>query len=181
MATRVSTRLHLLQALQLQLEGITEFNGYDFDLSGKVLRGRTLITVTQPDECKCGLPCLSIVESPRPDFSIYAGEDDVFRKDTWVLLIQGLVLDEKQTMQPSDKAYELAAAVEERLSRINAVNATNGDDLYPDEKIPLINKLQIAPPVIRAPDGQVSALAFFFMPIRLEVAVDSRSPYTTVD
>lgn len=169
----VPTRLAILIALTEHLERITPDNGYDVDLSGAVFRGRSLLGADLGVR-----PALSILESPRPDIATYTGEWDSIRRDYWTLLIQGLAEDDKRN--PSDNAYYLCAAVERHLGRIVAVRPETGAPRYPQEHLlgGLITSLEIAPPVVRPPEDRVSMSAFFFLPLRVGVAVETSRPYT---
>ena len=166
-------RLEVLKRLCDLLEHEYVNEELTFDLRGAVVRGRNILgEETKP------LPFLSILEAPRPDVANYAAEDGPFRSDNWTLLIQGRVLDDK--LKPSDDAYYLCAAVEERLSRIVLMEPTRGKPVYPEHHMlgGLITSFHVAPPVVRPPEDKISASAFFFLPVRVGMAVDMRSPYT---
>ena len=64
-------RLQIIIALQALLENISTLDGDAFDLKGHVLRSQLIFgeDVTQGDA-----PTLSIIEAPRPDFALFAGE-----------------------------------------------------------------------------------------------------------
>lgn len=166
-------RLAILIALCDHLKKITPTNGYTYDLSEAVFRGRTIIGAERSPGAM-----LSIIEAPRPDVASFAGEWNDSRRDQWTLLIQGVADDDKAN--PSDPAYYLVAEVEQQLSRITATKGS-GSPLYPDEFNlgRLVTGLEIAPPVVRPPEDRVSASAYFFLPIRLGVAVETGRPYTS--
>lgn len=168
------TRLAILMALTDHLKQITPANGYAFDLSEAVFRGRNLIGADIKQH-----PMLSILEAPRPDFAVYTDEWGAVRRDQWTILIQGMADDDKQN--PSDNAYYLCAAVEAQLARLIDTRRGTGSPLYPQEHLlgGLITSLDIAPPVVRAPEDRVSTSAFFFLPLRLGVAVEIGRPYTS--
>lgn len=172
--TVIPIRLAILQALTAHLERITPGAGYQHDLSGKVFRGMNLIGADRRD-----LPALSILEAPRPDIAIFAGDWSEMRYDQWTLLIQGMAQDDKRN--PSDPAYYLCADVEQQLSRITATRPATGNPAYPQEHLlgGLITGLELAPPVVRPPEDKVSTTAFFFLPVRVGVAVDTGRPYTS--
>lgn len=173
--TLIPNRLAILTALTNHLSEITTDNGYEFDLTDRVYRGRNLLGADIRGQ---NLPILSILESPRPDIAMYAAEETNWRWDQWVVLIQGLIEDDKRN--PSDKAYYLCAAVERHLGRLVEVRRETGRPKYPDEHLlgGLITGLEIAPPVVRPPEDSISASAFFFLPLRLGVAVELTKPYT---
>lgn len=167
------TRLLVVQRLCSLLEEL-EVNGAYVDMVGKVFRGRNIIG----EEVQA--PALAILEAPRPDFATFAGEEHFMRKDSMLLMIQGRADDDK--LNPSDNAYWLAAAVEQRLSRVIAQKKSgmNGGGEFPEHYMlgNLITKMEMAPPVVRPPEDKVSRWAFFFLVLRVGVAVDIRSPYT---
>lgn len=161
-------RLSIIMALQEHLEGINKIDGYNYDLRGKVLRNRLLLGT----ELREDSPALvSIVESPRSDIAIFTGEWADMRKDQWTILIQGIVADDK-TDNTVDDAYYLCEDVEKRLSRIIAVKTGRPGPEFPSEHLlgGKITSLEIAPPIVRPPEAQVSASAFFYLPVRLGIA-----------
>lgn len=170
----VPHRLAILMALTEHLKGITPGNGYDHDLSQSVYRGRNILGADVRER-----PILSILEAPRPDIAIYTGEWEAWRAESWTLLIQGISRDDKYN--PSDSAYYLCADVEKHLGRLVSVRSQTGSPAFPDEHLlgGLITGLQVAPPVVRPPEDRVSASAFFFLPLRIGVAVDTSRPYTS--
>lgn len=175
MAT-IPKRLLILQRLQTLLTGITDIGlGTPVDLTDKVFRGRILLGAEiRP------LPVLSLLESPRPDQAADLRSDwDEWRSEGWTLLVQGMIDDDP--INPTDRAYYLQAAVEQRLSLINATNVY-GEPVDPAafNLGGLIHCIEIGPPVVRPPEDKVSATGFFFQPIRLGIAGRIDEPYTTV-
>lgn len=158
-----SYRLLALKALTAHLEGITKANGYDFDLDGNVFRGRPLFGQDDP------IPMLSILEAPRNDAGQYAGENKRARKENWSLMIQGWAHDDKRN--PTDPAYALLDAVENRLFRLTQTDDNSGNALYPDEYLlgNTISGITIYPGVVRPPMENVSSKAFFYLPIEFEI------------
>lgn len=167
----MSIRLQILKALTAYLEEMTPTAGFEYDLSleDAVSRGRNLIG----SEIKVR-PALSIIEAPTPDVASFTGEWLDFRRDTWTILIQGLVKDDKKN--PSDPAYYMADDVTKWLGRLVATrNDGSGRTVLPADKHllgGLITSLEIAPPVVRNPDDKISATAFFYLPIRVGVVDD---------
>ena len=151
-----------------------EINGTSYNMKGAVFRGRNLLgEETKP------LPMLSVIEAPRPDFALYAGEG-FGRKDNLTLLITGKITDDK--CNPSDNGYWFHAAVEERLSRISAKKSNSGLPRHPEDHMlgDLLASFDIAPPVVRPPDDKASNGCYFFLPVRLGIAVRMDEPYTEV-
>jgi hypothetical protein len=175
----IPTRLLILQRICTLLATITEINGETVDLTGSVFRGRNLLgaDVVQP--------ALSILESGSPDIATFASQEHEFRKAYWTLLVEGTISDD--ILHPSDKAYWFVAAVEEVLSRV-ITEDRSGKGAFPDDYLlglgnngqSLITGMDIAPSVVRPPEANVSATAFFFLPIRVGIAVEIGRPFTTV-
>lgn len=166
----VPKRLLVLKRLCTLLEEL-EVDGAIVDMSGKITRGRNIMG----EEVQA--PALSILEAPRPEFATYAGEEHFMRKESMLLMIQGRAVDDK--LNPGDPAYYLEAAVEKRLSMIIA-EKSGGRPLYPEHHMlgKLITSMEVAPPVVRPPEDKVSASAFFFLVLRVGIAVDISEPYT---
>lgn len=158
-----SLRLQVLKALTAHLEGITTAAGYRFDLAGAVFRGRGKFGDTDPDTM------VSILENPRPDLGLYA--DDTTRSEGWPLLLQGWCPDDP--MNPTDPVYGLLDDVERRLARLVAISSI-GEEKYPSEYLlgHLITKLELSPGVVRPPTEGISSRAFFYLPLRVGLAVD---------
>jgi len=172
------TRLVVMKRLQAVIEQPTPGQTDDtFVLTGgKVFRGRIIVG----EEVK-PLPVVAIVEAPQTDANAsFAGDASPGRRDMWNIFVQGMVDDEPAN--PTDNAYWLAAAVQQRLSRITAVDNISGNAMYPTEYLlgGLISDLQILAPVVRPPENSVSSSAFFFLPLRVGIAHTADKPYTTV-
>lgn len=168
-----SVQLAIQKALTAHLEGMTVAGGYGFNMIGAVFRGRALIS----DETL--LPCLSILESPRPDEAARTGgPEGAFRVEDWILLVQGWVEDDKAN--PTDPAYELKAHVEARLSEIIRINPVTGKPVFPVAYRlgGLIAGLSIGPGVVRPPQERVSAKAFFYLPLAVKIATSSTAVFT---
>lgn len=161
-------RLAVLQALQALLEQISTNDGDGFDMAGNVVINRLLFG---PDHTAVHENTLSIVEAPRPDFAVFAGDGDS-RSDRWTLMIQGVTPDDK-TADTELLPYYLCQDVERRLLRITATKSS-GSPKYPEDHLlgDMISSVEVAPPVIRPPEAQVSSHAFFYLPIRVGIAVE---------
>lgn len=161
-----SYRLTVLKRLTDHLKGIAPANGYAFDLSNNVFRGRTIFGEGDP------VPLISILESPRSDSGVYAGSESSERKEGWTLLIQGWAHDDVEN--PTDPLYDLMDAVERRLQRIIAESNTNGAALFPDEFLlgRSIGGLTVLPGVVSPAREQVSSKAFFYLPVRVTLVRD---------
>lgn len=167
MTTRTSKDLIILQVLTSHLAGITPTNGYDFDLTGVVFRGRTRFGDHDP------LPALSILEAPRTEDPLeYAGDLEQIRIEKWSILIQGWVADDKTN--PTDPAYELKANVEDRLNRLTSVVARTGNPTYPSEYLlgRRVRNLQFGPGIVSPPRDGISNKAFFYLPVTINRVYD---------
>lgn len=136
-----------------------------------VFRGKAIVSAKEVEDC------MSILEAPRPLIGQPAGHEGHKRLETWTLLVQGWPKDDKDN--PSDPAYYLKAAVEERLYRIIAVNENTGLPTYPQEYLlgKDIASMTIGQGVVRPPEQEAaSRLAMFYLPLMLEITTDVRNP-----
>jgi hypothetical protein len=168
--TILPLRLAVLRALAKVIETPTTGEPFAQDLTGKVLIGRNLLG----EDVQETFPVISILEAPRPDIAVYAGEGDSARHDQWTLLIQGFVDNdiENDINAVTEPAYLLCALVENRLLRISESLPGRGTPAYPSEYDlgGLITGIEISPPVVRPPEKGVSNTAFFFLPVRVGIA-----------
>jgi hypothetical protein len=170
---QIARQLDLMIKLTTHLEGITPTNGYDFDLTGKVFRGRLVFGADDPD------PVVSIMEHLSADVTIDpVGENRIARHETWVLLVQGWI---KITDEyPTDLCYNLKAAVEHRLARCIQTNG-RGEPLYPDEYFlgrGNVTGITVGPGVVSAPVRPDASLrAFFYLPVGIGWASDVSDPF----
>ncbi len=161
-------RLAVLTRLQLLLEQICVADNDLYDMAGHVHINRLLFG---PDVRQDADATLAIVEAPRPDFATFAGSGEA-RADKWTLMIQGTVPDDK-TVDTEYLPYFLCQDVERRLLRVTEQKAS-GNPKYPSDYMlgDMISSVEVAPPVIRPPEAGVSSHAFFYLPIRLGIAVE---------
>lgn len=174
--TQIPTRLLVLKRFTELLETTLIVDGTPVDMAGAVFRGRNLI-----GEERKGGPVISVLEAPRPDVAAYAGENAFSMSEKWTLLITGMIEDDP--INKGDPAHYFCAAVQERLSRVVAVKRNSGNPEYPEHHMlgNLITSMEVAPPVVRPPDDKVSSsTAFFFLPVRVGIAVNLTEPYTSV-
>ena len=169
-----SKQLAILKAITTHLAGMTIAGGYGYDLSGRVFRGRAVYGDEMP------LPSVSILEAPRPDESPRPyGPERARRVEDWVLLVQGWVQDDK--VNPTDPAYDLKAWVEQRMAEIVAIDDRNGRPLYPSAYRlgGLIAEMSIGPGVVSPPRQNVSAKAFFYLPVVVKAAFTPLAPFVS--
>ena len=162
-------RLEIQKRLTAALEEITITNGYLFDLTGNVHRGRMAYGHETP------LPALSILEPPIPMDQLPPPATSTTQSGPWELIIQGFVKDDREN--PTDPAHVLMADVKRRLASERA--KANWD--RPEEGILGLGRnvlnLYIGTGVVRPPDD-VSAVAYFWVQIMLDLAEDIAEPYT---
>lgn len=157
-------QLTILKRLTDHLAGITPANGYDFDMTGRVFRGRTRFGGDQP------LPFISILESLRPDPRPHeAGEERLHREDVWELLVQGWVDEDREF--PTDDLYRLKGAAEKRLAEI----ADPASQVYRLGR--LIDRIRIGPGVVRAATPQVGGAEAFYLPLQVHYVINLADPY----
>lgn len=170
-----SRQLDILKRLTTHLEGITPDNGYAFDLSATVFRGRRWFGASDPDTV------LSIVEHLQADINVeVAGVLNIMRMEDWILLIQGWLTIQVDD-HPTDDAYELKASVEHRMARVILTNS-RGNPMYPDEYLlglkDIITKVTVGPGVVSVDTRDMAnARAFFYLPIGIGLAVDVSDPF----
>lgn len=158
-------RLTILKALTTMLEtDITVANGYNYDLTGAVFRGRLVFNDdTDP------LPSLSILEAPVLEPSIDYTGDGHGQAGMWRLLVQGWAKDDVQN--PTDPAHLLMYDVKRCLRQMVDRNNTSRYLLgkRADGRTPLIRKAEVGFGLVRPPTPNVSSRAFFYLPIELGV------------
>lgn len=171
-ATKEPRDLAVLKALTALLEGITYGNGYPYDLRGRVFRGRLRFGADESP------PMLSILEAPNPDDRVLASAAEFGRVslEPWSVLIQGWAIDDPAN--PTDPAYYLKAAVEKRLSAVLEVRR-NGEPADPDSYMlgRRVAGLVLRRGLVRPPTEGVSELAFFYLPVVINMPTDPLTPY----
>lgn len=157
-------RLRVLKNLTASLEGITPANGYTFDLTGAVFRGRDVFDRNDP------LPMVSILESitdKSGQMSPMAGSK---MRVQWELLLQGWCVDDKD--HPTDNAQRLLAEVKQRL--VEERRRQEGYDILGMKG--KITEIKFSSGVVR-PADEVSAKAYFWLKMELEMVEDLLQPY----
>lgn len=157
-------RLRVLKALTAALEEITPVGGYQFDLNGKVFRGRDIFGDSDP------LPMVSILEAIEEQAQVPAPLAGPTSTGPWELLIQGFVEDDFQ--HPTDPAHRLMAEVKKRLVQ-ERVRDRQYNILGMDGKV---TDLKISHGVVRPPD-EVSGKAYFWLRLTLVVVENLLDPY----
>lgn len=171
-----SWQLAILKALTTHLEGITPLNGYAYDMSTSVFRGRLIFGEDDP------VPLISIVEHLAADVTVdVAGLENVDRSETWVLLVQGWV--EQTAGHPTDDAYNLKAATELRLSECIRMDDKTGDAMFPDAYMlgfhkTAIKGMSIGPGVVSTANRETASnKAFFYLPVGIGLVTTIYEPF----
>jgi len=164
--------LTILKRLTVLLEGITPMNGYAYDMTGRVFRGKRIFGDSEP------LPFVSILESMRPDAQPdEAGFEKMVRIECLDLLIQGWAKTEQA--HPTDALYDLKGALEKRLSRMVAMTANTGSPMYPDDYRlgRILTDARIGPGVVRAATPQPGGSEALYLPIMVWYKADVSDPW----
>lgn len=156
-----SPRLNVLIALTDLLKTMTPENGWPYNLSQAVFRGVSKFGDEAPETM------VSILEAPKPDYGLVAGELSTQRKEEWNLLVQGWCPEDEQ--HPTDNAHEFMWQVEQMLNKIVAVDSRTGNPKFPESYLlgRQISSLAFGPGVVRPATEGISPKAFFYLPVRI--------------
>jgi len=164
-------RLRLLKRMTAALHEINgEDGGYFNDLRPteetpiKVFRGRVVFGDKDP------LPMVSLLEAVLPGEQYPGAPDNPNRHGPWDLMVQGFVDDDFDN--PTDPAQFLLADVVRRLA-LERNNVYRGTGIFGFQNI---TRLDLGVGVVRPPD-EISAKAYFWLPITLILAEDLTDPY----
>lgn len=163
-------RLEVLKRMSdLLATEINGTNGYVSDIGGRVYRGRGFFGDETP------LPALSILEAPLPLDQVPTARDNTAQAGPWELVVQGWVKDDREN--PTDPAHVLLADVKRclALERKKTVNWSRPEDgIFGLGRE--VTSLYIGPGVVRPPE-EISAKAYFWLTITLDIAEDMEEPY----
>lgn len=165
------TRLRVLKKLTEILSSINPAAGYRNDMGvseeapdGRVFRGRVLFGDDAP------LPMIAILETPLQPDQLTTQPDNSVIHGSWDLTIQGFTEDD--FLNPTDPAHYLVADVIRRL----AVEKRRNVNFELFDMGDIVTNITIGVPVVRPPD-EISAKAYFYLPIVLTIAEDLFKPY----
>lgn len=162
-----SVRLGVQKQLSAFIEAeVTPANGYAFDLTAAVFRGRSCYGTDDP------VPMVSILEGMMPDENpLTAGFGEEDQTDKWKLLIQGWVQDDDAN--PTDPAHQLMASVKQALGKMRK---QSNNLLLVGTPFENVGEFVIGPGVVRPPD-QLSSKAYFWQRITLTMIETVDSPF----
>jgi hypothetical protein len=163
-----SKRLQILKALTAHLETIEVANGYQHNLQKRIFRGRATFGSETP------LPCVALIEALNPDRNPMEAGAGLQQKDSWIVLVQGWT-DSGSEEHPTDEAHNLMADVKKALGKI----LNEGSPHNPNASYMLggvIDGLRVEPGVVRPPD-ELSARAYFYLRVVIEVAETLEDPF----
>lgn len=168
-------RLHVIKMMCDGLRSITPANGYVSDFSGaegtndnRVFRGRAVFGSSDP------IPALSILEAPIPLDQLPSPMDSSLNAGPWELVVQGFFEDDKDN--PTDEAY-IGLADVKRYFAIEKKKTTARraeDGMFGLGRT--VTNIIIGQGVVRPPD-EISAKAYFWLTIALDMAEDLEKPY----
>lgn len=157
-------RLQVQKALCADFEQITTTNGYTHDMIGKVFRGRAVFGTRDP------IPMLSILESAEGQQIDFGPVDNASDTAPYNLIVQGFVDDDKAN--PTDPAHWLMAEVKHRLTLLRESARGPVGILGFGREAPMVDKLFWDGGVVRPPDGEISAKAYFWLNVTLHLCED---------
>ena len=164
-------RLRIQRGICRVIAEISPDGGYHYNLRPteeipcRVFRGRVVFGDDDP------LPMVSLLQAPIQPDQVPSKGANPSRTGPWELLLQGFVDDDFDN--PTDPAEYLLADVQSRLAKEKL-------KLYDDEStmfgVKGVHDIHIGVGVVRPPD-EISAKAYFWLPITLDVASDLSKPY----
>lgn len=178
----MATEPFRLRLLKRFCDAIHEINGpaggYHFDLRPtpdtpqKCFRGRVVFGDTDP------LPMVSLLEAVLPSEQYPGAEDNPNRNGPWDLMVQGFVDDDFEN--PTDPAQFLLADVVRRLAierkKVYGSGVSFGSGSPGVFGFKNITRLDLGVGVVRPPD-EISAKAYFWLPVSIVLVEDLTDPY----
>lgn len=175
MSFDVPLRLEILNRICAVMREISPSNGYVMDLSAAfdsttncVFKGRLVFGENDP------LPMLSVLDVPIPLDQLPSPKDASESSGQWELVMQGFSVDDR--VNPTDPAHVFLADVKKRF----AIEKRKANWDRPEDGLfglgRYVTGLHIGPGVVRPPD-ELSAKAYFWLTITLDLAEDLDDPY----
>lgn len=162
-------RLRVQKALSAAFGQITVANGFRSEVGpGSVYRGRTMFGDGDP------IPMISMLEEPVAPESDLSGEAGVGGSGNYVLMVQGFCQDDKDN--PTDPAHVLLADVKRRLVEIKQDERRDDRVFRFGPKANTVLGVSWDGGVVR-PADEVSAVAYFWLRVTLELAEDHTKPF----
>lgn len=160
-------RLRVLKALTRSIESVRKEDGYNYDLDGKVFRGRLMYS----DESD-PIPLVAINEAPLPDDPIATPAGGTQWVGPFNLYIQGWVDDDK--LNPTDPAHSLMADVRKVLALERRKALPKNDILGMGGRV---MDIRFGGCSVRPAEEFVSAYANFLLAVTLQIAEYTDDPY----
>lgn len=167
MANTDPFRLAILKRLTTMLEGIGAATGYTTEMTGRVFRGRVMFGDNDP------LPMIAIIEPPVPVDQFQAPLESDTSTGNWDLLIQGFLPDDPKN--PTDPGHFLAAQVRKVLSAHKAAKSPDQGFFATSYRVSRVKDIFIGAPIVR-PSDEISAKAYFWLPVTLAVEENLADP-----
>jgi hypothetical protein len=158
-----SKRLRILKAVTDQIETVTEANGYQHELTGRVYRGRVAYG-EESSEMWVGVFELRPEEVLRADAAV--------QRDQWYLGIQGVV--PADDYHPTDPAHNLMADVKLALGQVTFSTPVSRNELYMFGG--LVADIELDGGMTFVP-RENSGMAVFALRLTLTVIDDALDPY----
>jgi hypothetical protein len=158
-------RLRVLMAITSAIEEITPANGYTFDLTGSVFRGRNIFGDDDP------VPMICLLEAVDEETQIPSPVSSGMSAGPWDILIQGFVEDDRAN--PTDPAHRLMAELKQRLvaermrNRPPNIFGMGGR----------VTDLTIGHGIVRPGGDDISPKAYFWLRITLTIVDNMADPY----
>ena len=178
----ISKKLLIMKKLTEHLEGIVPTwadlppemvdTPCPYDLSKSIYRGRVVFG----EEVKP--PFIAILEAPRQINPNGGGEARLLQDEDWTLLIQGFGKEDR--VHPTDPAYNLLSWVQKRMSMVSEENKNGArGGVYPEvwRFGNTIGEVRYQIPIVRPGQDDVSAAAYFYMPISVGIVTDLTNPF----
>lgn len=160
-------RLAVLKRLTAMLETIGASTGYTVEMEGRVFRGRVMFGDNDP------LPMLAIIEPPVPVEQVVAPLESDTSTGNWDLLIQGFMQDDRNN--PTDPGHFLAAQVRKIISTHKADKSPDAGYFGTSYRVSRVKDIFIGAPIVR-PSDEISAKAYFWLPVTLAVEENLADP-----